>query len=301
MKSLATIVVAVLMLGLVTPASAGSKTFEDEQWDVSYGSRLAPVDPLDISFVKVDYDSDRLKVVVRFVSATDAASRWTTAKIDLETTGDNAWDYLLMARYDDDSVAGAPPKGDIVKTFQPAGKAAVTSIDDGKPDRSTFTFRQGWDWPGALTFEVPTTAIGKPKQVRIHAYVDLSDDRYASGLFASDDFPDGTSGKAQWSKPMSMSKAAPSAAVTGTLATKTVTKGKSVTLAIGTGKTAGKAAVFDGKKKLGSVKVKKSGKATYTLPKSLKVGKHKIKVKFTPKGGKAGKKISAGILTVTKK
>jgi hypothetical protein len=42
----------------------------------------------------------------------------------------------------------------------------------------------------------------------------------------------------------------------------------------------GKATVYDGSKKLKTVPVK-NGKGTYTLPKSLKKGTHKIKVKFT--------------------
>jgi len=46
---------------------------------------------------------------------------------------------------------------------------------------------------------------------------------------------------------------------------------------------AGKAVVYDGKKKLGSAKIDRAtGTATYKLPKTLKAGTHKIKVVYEP-------------------
>lgn len=59
-------------------------------------------------------------------------------------------------------------------------------------------------------------------------------------------------------------------------------KKKAVTLKITTkGPHTGKATIYDGSKKLATVKVA-GASATYTLSKSLKKGNHKIKVKFVP-------------------
>jgi hypothetical protein len=63
---------------------------------------------------------------------------------------------------------------------------------------------------------------------------------------------------------------------------KSITKGSKLTLTIKESPAvAGKIAIYDGAKKIGTVKVKK-GKATFTTTK-LKVGSHKLKAKFTPK------------------
>jgi Bacterial Ig-like domain (group 3) len=59
---------------------------------------------------------------------------------------------------------------------------------------------------------------------------------------------------------------------------------------------AGKVAIYDGTKKIGTVKLKK-GKATFTTT-SLKVGSHKLKAKFTPKNTQNDAKSSSKTVKV---
>jgi hypothetical protein len=78
-------------------------------------------------------------------------------------------------------------------------------------------------------------------------------------------------------------KQTPSFRLTYSAVSQKYNSSKRVKLAIATnGNSAhtGKATVYDGKKKIGTFTVKQ-GKGSYTLPKRLKKGTHKIKVKFT--------------------
>lgn len=294
-----------LILGLATPAAAEQALFFDDSFDVAVGIG-APVQPLDISMIEVDYTTQQLTVTARFGLGLGETldGKWTTAQLRLETTGDKKFDYLLMARHVNHLTDFAkPPKPPIATFFfGPNNKDLGRSSNHTKKDAGKFAFAMEKGAARTMTFTVPAKAIGKPKQLRLSLWVDLTDGSYAR-MLGLDTYPNVKSGKALgWSKPIKISKAA---TPTVTLTKKSVKQGKAVTATIAVKpKVAGIASVYGENIPGMQVQVAKGKAAKVTIPgkvtKKLKPGTYQLWVAFTPRSSKFAEATSTPVtFTIT--
>lgn len=285
---------AALMLGLAVPASA--EQYQDQTGDVythvvnsNDGFRPASGSP-DIKSVRATYTKTQFIAEITLTSS--AKKGWNELSLQLSEHPE----YVIR---DIREVGVRAKNGKIVE----AGRKSATKIVPGevtaqiagntitvRVDISSWYFRESSVW-----FYVRIWRENAAKQFWADEYPSRDPSPTAGGALVLGN------PKYQLIKRTTGTDTS-DFTLTPTLTKTGVVKGKTAKVKIVVKpKSAGNAAIFDGKTKLGVMKVKKSGKATYTLPKSLKVGEHKIAVKFTPKGGTAGKKISAGTLTVKKK
>lgn len=294
--------IAALMIGLATPASAKTVTIFDDLNDVAVGAG-APVEPLDLYFVDVKHTKKKLTVTATFMHRLGVSfgDRWTTAQLRLETTGDKKTDYTLMARKLNNSSMAEPPSEPIATFFYgPKDKLIAQSTDARKKNAGKFAFGIEEQGPNTLTFSVPLKSLGKPGKVRFSLWVDLTDGTY-SRVFGLETYPNVKSGQSlSWSKAIALqaAKAKKKTTTTVEVGNTSIRRNQSVRMAITVKQgVAGKATIYDGSAKLGTVSVPKDKPANF-MARSLSPGTHSVTVKFVPKSAKY-KASTSKVVTLT--
>lgn len=274
-RLLQTVIASIALIGLATPAVA-AVTIQDDLYDVydawSSGVVTYSTSNLgDITSATVDYTDQRLNVRINYAYLGYSID---TFIVSIDTNADNQYDFLLGT----------------VESGTPLLVSPNSSAPVAYPSFTTIRGTNGW-----AEFTVGAGYLGSPANLSIQA---LSSNRLSTGAnFDLDAVPSvGFSQQIPIQRtavvtPAPAVEATPAPAAEAKANTKTTVKlSKSsqrykkspAKLTVGVSpKLAGKAVIYDGKKKLKTVSVK-NGKATYKFSKTLKRGTHKIKVVFKP-------------------
>jgi hypothetical protein len=282
------------VLGMLTAGSAAAETtaVTDNALDAltftSSGVSFGDFN-IDLRSVRIDHGTATLEVTSMFTfTRTDS---WNTLNLSVDTTGDSVEDYL---------VSWAKGRG-VTSVRDAAGTVRCTSIGTQETDGVN----------GTVTLTIPRSCLGSPAAVAVHVDVYWFGSDAYGGNFAFVDSAPGmfVDAPLKYSSPVASSNTgtatspegpvtapAPAPTVGPVVRTKTAIKAKlskksqvlngiSAKLTIrvtGTNPPAGRIVIKDGKKKLKSINTVAGKKVVYRLPTALKIGQHRLKVKFAP-------------------
>jgi hypothetical protein len=298
-KTAATAIAILASVAIASPAFATSTSAIDPVADVLetyFGYTEVGEYEGDLTSATVSYNESVVTVTSTFVELDRLSLNEYFVAID--TNGDALDDYVAG------STKNSPKLGsrDVVVN-------TATSKVTGAP-----TVSYAFGTPGKITMTFPATMIGSAPsfQTQILAAFAMSD----GSVLNLDAIPQDAWGTLAWTLPVTNTVTrAPAAApatvtVKKALATKTVAKISShkqkfhgdkrakVTITVkASGDPAGKVAIYDRSKKIKTLKLKNS-RASYRLPSTLKVGTHKLRVKFIPSNTKQYKKSSSKVLAL---
>jgi hypothetical protein len=281
-------VAGALSIAVAGPALASDVAVTDPAGDVVrdyYGYTEVGSFDGDITAATVSYTDGQVRVVTQF-SDLDALSV-NQYFVSLDVNGDLYQDYILG--------------------FMPSGSAVVdarTSVAVGTP---TVAFAYGV--PGSVTASFPASIIGNPATLTAQI---LAGYRFSDGTFGNaDGIPQDSAGALSWTPAVTNTATVPAVAAPPAAAPPTAAPISSVTVVkavkpkvsaklsshsqsfkskkrvkvtfsiAGVSKASGRVKVYDGKRKIGTVTVRK-GKAVFSLPSKLKPGTHKIKAIYVP-------------------
>ncbi|CAM3532732.1 hypothetical protein NODU109028_21195 [Nocardioides dubius] len=267
----------------VAPAIADTTNVGDAAYDairltddgtITYGDF-----DIDLRNIYIDHGTRDLQIASRFTYL-DATS-WTQQLIALDTNNDSVTDYTVLW----DSAEGI---SGVVREY-PDGTSSPTCIN--------ITTSQSLGVNGSTNVKFPRSCIGNPASVRVHV------DVWWIGLSQADTdlyFTDSAPGElldepVTFSHPVASSNTgtatSPSAPKVQTKLSAALSKStvkaraaapKVTVKATAAGNPAGKVVIADNGKTLKTVSAHAGKKITYTLPRTLKPGRHSIKVTFTP-------------------
>lgn len=272
-----------LLVLAAAPAAAETLNIFDPKFDalaVTTTDVLVGDFDIDLTNVLVDHGTRDLKIQAKFNKLAHDSWHYLTTLVD--TNGDWAADYEILWGMDERAAAVFNARtGDVLCTDLP------------------ISLRTGSG--GTATVTAPRTCFNKPAAVAVHvialwsgwsqAGTELHFVDTAPGPF-DPDFPE-FSARVRSSNTGTATSPAPAKVRTKMVASLTRKKqrvGKApskVTFRVKSGKrTSGKVVVRVAGKKWKTVKVTTGKRKTVKLPKHLKPGKHKVKLKFTPKNPK---------------
>lgn len=310
-KTALTAVTVAASLAVAAPAFATDTSATDPISDVLqtyYGYASVGAYDGDITSATVSYNQSVVTVTTSFVELDNISLN--SFYVNIDTNADGKGDYIAAStRYS--PTAGT---GDLVIDSATATAMGIPAV------------AYNYGAPGSITMSFPAAMIGAPTSfnTQILAGFTASNGSY----FNLDAIPQDAAGNLSWTTPVSDTLAAPviepapptvvpapiqptdTVTVTKAHLTKTVATisshhlkfhgktGATITITIkGAEHPDGRAAVFDGTKKIKTVRVKHSH-VKFHLPKSLKVGTHKIRVKFTPTSSANYKKSTSKAVTL---